>query len=71
MAGSPHLSDLIHAILVAFIVSAATLYATLSNDHSSNIWIVYGSAVAFAAGRAGATVARHFTSGTRETDPAP
>ncbi len=61
-----HLSDLIHAALVAFIVISATTYAIVTNDHSSNIWIVYGSAVAFAAGRAGVAVARH--TGTRVGD---
>ena len=67
--GSPHASDLIHAVLVVFIVTAATVYAVLTNDHSSNIWIVYGSAIAFAAGRAGANIARQFTTtGTRRDD---
>lgn len=63
-----HVSDLIHATLVAFITIAATAYAITTKDHSANIWIVYGSAVAFAAGRAGVTAARHFTGGTRKTD---
>lgn len=63
-------SDLIHGVLVAFIVIAATVYAAIAHDHSDNIWIIYGSAVAFAAGRAGVSAVRNFTtSGTRTGDP--
>lgn len=53
-----HISDMIHAGLVAFIIVAATVYAVVTHDHSDNIWIVYGSAVAFAAGRAGVAATR-------------
>lgn len=56
-----HASDLIHGILVAFICIAATVYAISTRDHSDNIWIVYGSAIAFAAGRAGVSAIRGVT----------
>ncbi len=62
-----HVSDLIHASVVLIVVIVSTIYAITSNDHSSNIWIVYGSAIAFAAGRAGAAIARNV--GTRSDDP--
>lgn len=64
-----HLSDIIHATLVAFIVIASTVYAIGTSDHSDNIWIVYGSAIAFAAGRAGVSAVRQFN--TRSTDEVP
>lgn len=47
----------VHALVVVFVVVASTIYAVLAHDHSSNVWIVYGSAVAYAAGRSGAPVA--------------
>lgn len=59
-----HASDVIHAGLVVFICTSATVYALVAHDHSDNIWIVYGSAIAFAAGRAGVSATRMF----RETD---
>lgn len=55
-----HIADLIHASVVLFVCLLSTAYATLTHDHSDNIWIVYGSSIAFAAGRAGAAVAQRF-----------
>lgn len=64
-----HASDVIHGAVVIFIVIAATIYASISNDHSDNIWIVYGSGIAFAAGRAGSAVITRQFAGTRASDP--
>jgi hypothetical protein len=61
-----HISDLIHAAVVTVIALLATVYAIETTDHSSNIWIVYGSAIAFAAGRAGSVAIR--TLGQRSSD---
>lgn len=63
-----HISDIIHGGLVAFICIAATIYALVAKDHSDNIWIVYGSAVAFAAGRAGVATARTVKSRVGDDD---
>lgn len=52
-----HTNDLIYAITVVSICLMATIYAAVTNDKSDNIWIVYGSAIAFAAGRSGAAIA--------------
>lgn len=45
---------IVHALVVVIVIVAATLYATLTRDHSANVWIVYGSAIGYAAGRSGA-----------------
>lgn len=58
---------MIHAGVVVFVCVLATVYSVVTRDHSSNIWIVYGSAIAFAAGRAGAAVAQ----AARHTDQPP
>lgn len=46
---------IIHALVVVIVICAATTYAALvPADHSGNVWIVYGSAIGYAAGRSGA-----------------
>lgn len=60
---SRHLADIIHATVVCFVTTAATVYALVTTDHSGNVWIVYGSAIAFAAGRAGAALATRSRAG--------
>lgn len=59
-------NDIIHAIVVLVIVIAATVFSAITNDHSGNVWIVYGSGVAYAAGRSGAIAYR--TTQGRSTD---
>lgn len=62
-----HVGDLIHALGVAFVTILATCYVLVAHTRDSNIWIIYGSAIAFFAGRAGASYVRHFV-GEREGD---
>lgn len=46
---------IIHALVVVVVIVAATIYAGMvPADHSGNVWIVYGSAIGYAAGRSGA-----------------
>jgi len=45
---------IVHAVVVVIVIVAATVYASAANDHSANVWIVYGSAIGYAAGRSGA-----------------
>jgi hypothetical protein len=49
----PYSGDLIHAGVVIAVCIMATVYSVLNHDHSNNVWIVYGSSIAYAAGRAG------------------
>jgi hypothetical protein len=63
------MSDVIHGVVVVLITLMATVYAIVARDRSNNIWIIYGSGVAYAAGRAGASVASHMMGGRRESDP--
>lgn len=63
------LSDLIHGVVVLSVCVMATIYVTIVRDHSNNIWIVYGSSIAYAAGRAGASVASTLIGGRRADDP--
>jgi len=63
-----HANDLIHAVVVLVITAGATFYAAATNDHSGNIWIVYGSGIAYAAGRSGSIMANQIR-GRRATDP--
>lgn len=61
-------SDAIHGVVVVLVCVMATVYATVAQDHSNNIWIIYGSSVAYAAGRAGASVASTMLNGRRPED---
>lgn len=63
-----HMSDLIHMVGVLFVVVAATVYSLNVGDHSGNVWIVYGSAIAFFAGRSGVSAFRSISTGERRTD---
>lgn len=63
------LSDLIHGVVVMGVCIMATVYASITHDHSNNVWIVYGSSIAYAAGRAGASVASTLIGGRRTDDP--
>lgn len=65
----PLSSDLIHGIVVTAVCLMATVYVTITHDHSNNVWIVYGSSIAYAAGRAGASVASTLIGGRRADDP--
>lgn len=49
-------NDVIMGVVVLLVCVMATVYAIVTTDRSDNIWIIYGSAVAFAAGRAGTHV---------------
>lgn len=60
-----HVNDIIHAIVVVIVIVTATVYAVATTDHSGNVWIVYGSAIGYAAGRAGPALTRTL----RSTDP--
>lgn len=44
---------LVHAGVVVIVLIMATIYAIETGDHSGNVWIVYGSAIGYAAGRSG------------------
>lgn len=57
MNSSQWMNDVVHAVVVLAITIGATIYAAVTNDHSGNIWIVYGSGIAYAAGRSGAIAA--------------
>ena len=50
-------ADGIHGLVVVAVCVMATVYASITKDHSNNIWIVYGSSIAYAAGRSGISVA--------------
>lgn len=45
---------IVHAMVVVIVIVAATVYAAIGHDRSGNVWIVYGSAIGYAAGRSGA-----------------
>ena len=46
---------IVHAMVVVIVIIASTVYASMvPADHSGNVWIVYGSAIGYAAGRSGA-----------------
>lgn len=63
------IADGIHGVVVILVCLMATIYATVVRDHSNNIWIVYGSSIAYAAGRAGVSVASSLVQGRRVDDP--
>lgn len=44
---------IVHAFVVVTVLITATVYALGTRDRSNNIWIVYGSAIGYAAGRSG------------------
>ncbi|HET7047866.1 MAG TPA: hypothetical protein VFI54_06300 [Solirubrobacteraceae bacterium] len=44
---------IVHAIVVIIVLITATVYADTTQDRSGNVWIVYGSAIGYAAGRSG------------------
>lgn len=56
----------VHALVVVLVISVATVYATVTEDHSGNVWIVYGSAIGYAAGRSGARPQAQFQQIRRE-----
>lgn len=54
----PHL---VHAVVSILVALMATLYALLGNDHSGNVWIIYGGIAggsSAALGRANPAIAR-------------
>lgn len=61
---------LVHAVVVLFVVVAATIYAAVTAPHNQeagdSVWFVYSAAIGYAAGRSGARNSQRMTIDTGE-----